>query len=834
MAAATLQNCMESRYESNEWSRRDNPNRAFWIWMLLVAWLFCAGAHAQSAPNYQGLWWAAPAGVESGWGINFAHQGDQVFATWYTYDTSGRAWWLSMLAPRATPTGNVYAGTIYVDHGPPFNNFVGAGVPTAVGNGTLTFTDANNGTFAYVVNGVTQTKAITRFDLGTGPPPTCAYNATTPNLAAATNYQDLWWVANGAESGWGVNFAHQGDSVYATWYTYDLDGAPLWVSALAPRQGTSNVYSGALYRTSGPRFDQYDPTQIQTSNVGTATFTFTDGNHATFAYSTNGTGGLPAVTQTKQLTRFLFAANGGTVCQSLPDPQYRASDLSPFAPGCEGSAGPRHALRERRSRAVRRGQPAESVESDRRLAAGPLVGRRRQGIADRHVVRRRAHLDALDGRVLALHRRQRGQRRRFRARVRSVGRDRCRRHRLPDRESRSTAMTFAPGSSGAVLASRSTRRRAHLERAGHADRRRRASISTTRTRSPPTRRSRGYAYAVWDRLRAAGHGPTYFSRTIDGGVTWEPARAIYDPGGNNQTINNQIVVLTDGTLVTFFTRLDVLANAARTATLAVIRSTDKGVDVVGADRPCRACSRSARAIPRPARRCATARTSARSPRDRVACWSPSGRTRASPAAFATASRCRARPTAASRGRLRCRSIAIRRWPRSSRVWRSAATGRSASPTSTFAAIRRIRRRCSTDYWIARSSDGVTWRESRVAGPFDLANAPNAEGLFLGDYQAIVGIGTEFVPFYAAVNSGDAGNRTDIFASLVTSAGTAANAAAGRAKASSDAEGAYRAETASTMPVTPELARRITDSVARTILRRVPGWLPPGMSGLPEH
>jgi hypothetical protein len=24
--------------------------------------------------NYQGLWWAAPGGVENGWGINFAHQ----------------------------------------------------------------------------------------------------------------------------------------------------------------------------------------------------------------------------------------------------------------------------------------------------------------------------------------------------------------------------------------------------------------------------------------------------------------------------------------------------------------------------------------------------------------------------------------------------------------------------------------------------------------------------------------------------------------------------------------------------------------------------------------
>ena len=141
---------------------------------------FYVMAYYPGQPNYQGIWWKAD---ESGWGINFAHQGDQIFATWYTYDTSGKAWWLSMLAARTTPTGDTYAGTIYVDSGPPFNNFVGMGVPTAIGNGTLTFADINTGNFAYTVNGVSQTKGITRFDLGTGPQPTCIYSATTPNFA---------------------------------------------------------------------------------------------------------------------------------------------------------------------------------------------------------------------------------------------------------------------------------------------------------------------------------------------------------------------------------------------------------------------------------------------------------------------------------------------------------------------------------------------------------------------------------------------------------------------------------------------------------------------------
>src|SRR5450755_2351287 len=66
--------------------------------------------------NYEGLWWKSPAGSESGWGINLAHQSDIIFATWFTYDLSGKAWWLSMTAVRAADGS--FAGTLYETHGP--------------------------------------------------------------------------------------------------------------------------------------------------------------------------------------------------------------------------------------------------------------------------------------------------------------------------------------------------------------------------------------------------------------------------------------------------------------------------------------------------------------------------------------------------------------------------------------------------------------------------------------------------------------------------------------------------------------------------------------------
>ena len=113
--------------------------------------------------SYQGLWYNAPAESESGWGINFAHQGDVIFATWFTYDLTGKAWWLSMTANKTAE--GVYTGTLLETHGPRFNAvpFLPSGVSAnTVGSATLTFSDANNGTFAYTVSGISQTKSITR------------------------------------------------------------------------------------------------------------------------------------------------------------------------------------------------------------------------------------------------------------------------------------------------------------------------------------------------------------------------------------------------------------------------------------------------------------------------------------------------------------------------------------------------------------------------------------------------------------------------------------------------------------------------------------------------
>jgi len=105
-----------------------------------------------------------------------------------------------------------------------------------------------------------------------------------------------------------------------------------------------------------------------------------------------------------------------------------------------------------------------------------------------------------------------------------------------------------------------------------------------------------HVYAVWDRLtgqltprQPIGSGPTWMARATDG--VWEPARIIYDPGTDNQTLANIVVVHPDGTLVDVFFQIDMISSTGSPAFVAAVRSEDHGdtwspvikiADIVGA------------------------------------------------------------------------------------------------------------------------------------------------------------------------------------------------------------------------------------------------------------
>ena len=274
------------------------------------------GAHAATkAENYQGLWWNPS---ESGWGLSIAHQGGVLFATWFTYDLDGSPLWLVMSHGASTDAGT-YSGTLYRTTGPWFaaNFWNPAAVNrAAVGSARLSFTGPEHGTFTYTYGGVTRSKDITR-QVFSSPMPTCTAGAPRPETA---NYQDLWWRSPaGSGSGWGMSIAHQGDTLFAIWFTYDASGRGMWVAMsngvrLADFTDDDGfgypVYEGRLFRMTGPPFDAspWDPTLVTRTAVGFARFIFQGSNRGWFTYE------LDQMTHIQAIERQVFSAPA-TVCR---------------------------------------------------------------------------------------------------------------------------------------------------------------------------------------------------------------------------------------------------------------------------------------------------------------------------------------------------------------------------------------------------------------------------------------------------------------------------------------------------------------------------------------
>jgi hypothetical protein len=328
-----------------------------------------------------------------------------------------------------------------------------------------------------------------------------------------------------------------------------------------------------------------------------------------------------------------------------------------------------------------------------------------------------------------------------------------------------------------------------------------------------------FVYAVWDRLALSGFGPTFFARSSNGGVSWEPAHAIFTPTGNNQTIGNMIVVLPNGTLVNMMTEIDTVGGAM-SSFVEVIRSTDKGLTwsapiriaselPIGTHDP-ETGSRVRDGSLLPA--IAVGATGNlfvvwqdgrfNGVRDGIALsrstdggftWSAPTQINGNPAvqAFEPTVRVRADGT-----------IGITYYD----------FNNNTSDSSTLL----------TDYWLARSSDGINFQENIVSGPFNLNIAPlttsDGGGYFVGDYQGLIAIGNLFVPFYVVTNN-DFNNRTDVFAApAVSFTAMAMKLVAQRLDVFSPpkfnpTEG----------KITPQLLQRVQDNIVRTMRARIPSW-----------
>lgn len=242
--------------------------------------------------NYSALWFRP---AESGWGINLQQQGNIVFGTWFSYGTDARPLWFVMPAMQRV-SDDIFSGDIYVLTGVPYNQISGQQARRtldAVGTATVFFYQSDQAFLEIQANGTTVTRKQIFPQQFALPSRTCDF--TTGSRVSSTNYTDLWW--NPSESGWGINLDHQGDTIFATWFTYGSDGSPLWLVADDARRNANGTYTGTLYQTTGKRpQDISDTVAALTINpVGSVTFSFASGERGTFSYTAFGTSGSKAI-----------------------------------------------------------------------------------------------------------------------------------------------------------------------------------------------------------------------------------------------------------------------------------------------------------------------------------------------------------------------------------------------------------------------------------------------------------------------------------------------------------------------------------------------------------
>ncbi len=248
--------------------------------------------------DYQGLWWNAQ---ESGWGVSVAQDGSVLFAVLYTYDQAGNPIWYAM--PNCRLTGTACTSDIYkVTGGTPFTlAWNGTGKQSSkVGSGTLWFADGNNATLSFAINDpagaqTSGAKTITRQLFATG------------NNLPPIDYTDLWWNPN--ESGWGVALTHQYGTIFATLYSYDAGGNPVWYVASSCPVVNSGC-AGKLYQVGNgrPLSIPWNNAKPAPTEIGTVSFAFSDASTGTMSYSLTGqTGSSP-----KPITRQEFASAAAT------------------------------------------------------------------------------------------------------------------------------------------------------------------------------------------------------------------------------------------------------------------------------------------------------------------------------------------------------------------------------------------------------------------------------------------------------------------------------------------------------------------------------------------
>jgi hypothetical protein len=99
----------------------------------------------------------------------------------------------------------------------------------------------------------------------------------------------------------GDQFRAPGELIFASWFTYDGTGKPIWFSTALEQQATAASRARSTRRMAGFRLGAFDATRVTHTTVGTARVSFSDATHGTLTLTLGG------VAQIKPLTLFVFA-----------------------------------------------------------------------------------------------------------------------------------------------------------------------------------------------------------------------------------------------------------------------------------------------------------------------------------------------------------------------------------------------------------------------------------------------------------------------------------------------------------------------------------------------
>ncbi|HEX5782609.1 MAG TPA: sialidase family protein, partial [Solirubrobacteraceae bacterium] len=295
-----------------------------------------------------------------------------------------------------------------------------------------------------------------------------------------------------------------------------------------------------------------------------------------------------------------------------------------------------------------------------------------------------------------------------------------------------------------------------------------------------------FVYAVWDRLQIENpanpasrfSGDTLFARSTDGGRTWEPTRTILDfpDNSNTQTLGNEIVVLSDGTVVNVF---DMIVQG--TPFVAVQRSTDRGVtwsapiivDVLFSSAtqgqgvvdprdgaPIRTGDLLVEAAADPRRRSDTIHIVWQDIRFTLAAPLPIFNDQIVIASSEDGGLTWSDPKRISSNKLTqafTGSVEVNE------------DGDIGVTYYDFTADDPAGIPLQTDYWFTSSrDDGATFSARRrlTERSFDMRTAPFANGFFVGDYEGLTTADDRFLPVFVTANDGNLANRTDVFSTAI--------------------------------------------------------------------